>query len=188
MTEEQYERWKDFARRMVNVAVGPRKRSPSRKTVRENIDFFFLCRMEPCDEWKRVRDWDYTDDEDRYATMCVSSHISDLGENFIPNYWSLGHEEYERAVEQWIGPVSCCLRAGLDVAVSPSAGVAGFTAGDLRAMYSEGVPDWIKQFFSPPRELTELIPSNIDGIYLPGESRTEARTFDQLPDTEPVWL
>jgi len=29
------------------------------------------------------------------------------------------------------------------MAVSPSAGVLGFTAGELRKMYPEGVPDWV---------------------------------------------
>jgi hypothetical protein len=82
VTKTQYERWKDFSRRMVIIAVGPRKRAPSRQTVRENIDFFFECRMDPYDEWKRVKDWDYTESgpDERYA-MCVSSHISDLAEH-----------------------------------------------------------------------------------------------------------
>lgn len=49
--------------------------------------------------------------------------------------------------DQWLGPVSCCVRAGLDIACEPSAGVAGFTVGDLRAMYPEGIPDWIHDVY-----------------------------------------
>ena len=32
----------------------------------------------------------------------------------------------------------------LDVASEPSAGVVGFTVGDLRKMYPEGIPQWIQ--------------------------------------------
>lgn len=153
MTQEQYERWKDFARRMVNVAVSSRKRSPSRADVLGNIDFFFECRMDPNEEWSRVRDWDHTekkaDARDRSGPMCPGDHISDLTEHFIPNYWSLSDSEsqYEKAYERFVSPVACCVRAGLDVACAPSAGVIGFTVGDIRSMYPEGVPAWIAAFF-----------------------------------------
>lgn len=193
MTKQQYERWKDFARRMVNVAVSARKRAPSRQTVRENIDFFFECRMDPYEEWRRVKDWDRTEpkpDGDRHYAMCVSSHITDLAEHFIPGYWSINDSEaaYARAEARWVNPISCCVRAGLDIAVAPSAGVAGFTVGDLRAMYPKGVPAWIKTHFAPPYKLMALHKTNFDGILAPGKVRVERRWFDKLPDSEPVWL
>ncbi len=50
--------------------------------------------------------------------------------------------------DQWGGPVHCCIRAGLDMAANPSGGVVGFTIGDLRKMYPEGVPEWV----CPPDE------------------------------------
>ena len=50
---------------------------------------------------------------------------------------------YEQWEDQWGSPVSCCIRAGLDTAVAPSGGVVGFTIGDLRKMYPEGVPEWV---------------------------------------------
>lgn len=53
----------------------------------------------------------------------------------------------EKHGEQWddqfAGPVHCCIRAGLDLASAPSAGVAGFTCGHIRRMYPEGVPEWV---------------------------------------------
>lgn len=58
--------------------------------------------------------------------------------------------------EQWGGPVRCCIRAGMDLASSPSAGVVGFTACDLRRMYPEGIPDWINQFFDGDGEPVDL--------------------------------
>ncbi len=60
MTQEQYDRWQDFARRMVPIAVSARKRAPSRADTLEIIEFFFKCRMEP-DEWQRVVNWDHTE-------------------------------------------------------------------------------------------------------------------------------
>jgi hypothetical protein len=50
--------------------------------------------------------------------------------------------------EQWISPVRCCIRAGLDVASNPSRyGVVGFTIGDIRKMYPQGIPQWIADQF-----------------------------------------
>lgn len=193
MTREQYERWKDFSRRMVAVAVSHRKRVPSRAMVLESIDFFFDCRMEP-DVWQRVRDWDHTEPTEKERSqwprcaMSVSSHIDDLEEEFIPGYWSLDTDrQFELARERWVDPVHRCIRAGLDVAVAPSAGVAGFTAGDIRAMYPEGVPEWVSSFFKPGL-VHDLAPTTISGIYLPVNERFDERPFHDLPDSEPVWL
>lgn len=178
MTELQYERWKDFARRMVNVAVSARKRSPSRSHTLEIIEFFFECRMEP-DEWKRVRSWDRTESEtesepgERWP-MCVGSHISDITEYHVPGYWILPEgERGERIIERWMGPATCCIRAGLDMASEPSAGVVGFTAGDLRRMYPEGVPEWI---FPPGERLHYWLTDKLNG------------TFAELPDDAGIVL
>lgn len=194
MTLEQYERWKDFARRMVNVVIGPRRRAPSRADVLENIEFFFECRMEP-DEWQRVEDWDYTkpteDEKARWpgSCMCVGDHITDLEAYFIPGYWGLIDEEakYQKASTRFRDPVAICVRAGLDIAVSPSAGVCGYSAGDIRKMYPEGVPDWVKVFFKPS-ETVAMHPTNIEGIYVPEVTGFDERTFDEFPDEQAVWL
>jgi hypothetical protein len=193
MTSEQYDRWKDFTLRMVNVAVGARKRAPSRADVRANIEFFFECRMEP-ETWRHVRDWDRTEDwiDDagrKHHDYCPADHIADLAEHFIPNYWAIVNSQsrYERERERWVDPVSCCVRAGLDVAVAPSAGVCGFTAGDVRAMYPEGAPSWLKAFFAPG-DVIALYPTRIEGIFIPKVTGFDNRTFDELPDAEPVWL
>ena len=53
--------------------------------------------------------------------------------------------------ERYYNPVTCCVRAGLDMTAQPSAGVLGFTAGDMRGMYPAGVPDWL---FPPGEHLT----------------------------------
>jgi len=76
--------------------------------------------------------------------MCVGDMCSEHSESWNPYYWSgLSDDQHEKHQEQFCGPVTCCIRAGLDMAVAPSGGVLGFTAGDIRRMYPEGVPDWI---------------------------------------------
>ncbi len=82
---------------------------------------------------------------------------------------------YEQWDEQWGGPVCCCIRAGLDMACSPSMGVMGFTAGDIRRMYPEGVPEWI---FKPDEKL----------VYSFTDPVVENGTFAELPDSAGVLL
>ncbi len=81
----------------------------------------------------------------RYAQpYCVGDMCSESSESWNPYYWAdLSDEQWEKRQEQFCNPVTCCLRAGLDMAVSSSGGVLGYTAGDLRKMYPEGVPDWV---------------------------------------------
>lgn len=188
MTKLQYERWQDFARRMVPIAVSARAKAPSRAATLEIIEFYFECRMDEGEEWQRVKDWDNTASENGHYGMTAGGHISDIAEHFVPGYWSLPDgESGDAKIEKWIGPATCCIRAGLDVAVSPSAGVAGFTAGDIRRMYPEGVPDWVERFFDDHEEF------EVTGV-VPGVGFTEKPTgrksppFAALADKDHVWL
>lgn len=174
MTPEQYDRWKDCARRMVPVAVGARKRSPSRAHTLEIIDFFFECRMDP-DEWQRVVSWDYTESKpgSNSCSMCVSDHLSDIAEYHVPGYWSLPDgEKGDDKIEQWMGPATCCIRASLGMAIDggSGAGVVGFTAGDVRSMFPEGVPDWA---FPPDERLHYWLTDKVNGTFreLPNDAQ-----------------
>jgi hypothetical protein len=69
---------------------------------------------------------------------------------------------YEQWDDQWGGPVRCCIRAGLDCASAPSAGVIGFTKGDLLEMYPEGVPDWV---FPPDEQLGYWLSDELNGTF-----------------------
>lgn len=80
---------------------------------------------------------------------------------------------YDQWDEQWGGPVRCCIRAGLDCASAPSGGVVGFTAGDIRAMYPDGVPAWV---FPPDEHLHYWLSDEVNG------------TFAELPDAAGVVL
>jgi hypothetical protein len=62
--------------------------------------------------------------------------------------WDTDDKIIEALVERYGNPVSCCIRAGLDMASAPSGGVLGYTVGDLRRMYDGGpIPEWIAKAF-----------------------------------------
>jgi hypothetical protein len=73
---------------------------------------------------------------DREGRDLISDYIREI-------YSDREHDATMRREDQWYGPVRCCLRAGLDLASAPSAGVVGFTAGDLFNMYPDGLPEWL---------------------------------------------
>ena len=218
MTQEQFERWRDFASRMANTCFRTRRR-PNALWIKDVVADWFDRFDEadiPC-----VVDWDnssvypegnprrgragwlsYCDCDGRRSQapdpQCEECHgrgvhyallgalcVGDMVSGFLDDYRGeaprcracndsqgqaysgadcrcedidqLFREQWD---DQWGGPVCCCIRAGLDCASAPSAGVVGFTAGDLRAMYPEGVPAWVMPpdeklmyaFSNPPRE------------------------------------
>ena len=142
MTLEEYERWKDFACRMA-LHGWPRARvpKPSAERVLGWVEQWFGWAPDAAN----VTDWDHSREG-----PCVGDEVDDwLWEMNPYAYWpddppSL-RKKYEAWDEKWGDRVRSCLRAGLDLAASPSAGVWGFTADDLRRMYPEGVPDWVKR-------------------------------------------
>lgn len=151
MTPEQYERWKDFALRMAGQAF-PDATEARRAKITESITGFFS--WYDGEDVSEIVDWD---NGPSYIGDQVSSHLS--------NHY---HERetrngYEPRGNKFENQVSCCIRAGLDCASSPSGGVLGFTVGDLRRMYPEGVPDWVTDGYEPP--ITEDTPGSI-GVWL----------------------
>jgi hypothetical protein len=192
MTAEQYRHWYTFALRMAHrgfVAKGgrrlPRK---SRRFVADCVKDFFRSlrddmRYDPT-LLGRIHSWDETDDHptkrDRYGRAPFGPYVCDmvagLDENWNPHYWSRSDSKYEDWDEYWGSRIRCCLRAGLDLASEPSAGVAGFTAGDLRRMYRGQVPAWLADGFytgSPFEPLPE---------------DAEPSDFATVPDEAGVWL
>lgn len=162
MNAEQYERWADFARRMARTHYGKRSRgrqvgrqyvrAASPEWIAESVE---IVLRECLPKMDRIEDWDGNGDDmngRRRGLVCVSDLFCDV------IYWGEALDEepemhdangdgptaaWEAWEEMWAQPVNCCVRAGLDLAGSPSAGVVGFTVGDLRRMYPEGIPSWI---------------------------------------------
>lgn len=145
MTRKQFRRMKVFALRMTNVAIGNRWR----KVVREHVEAVIDCRMEWCME--HIIDWD------NGARDPETRRYWEGGGDIVRSYlWDHNLElEKERrdgsveVVDTGIGiAVSCCVRAGMDMATEPSGGVLGFTVGDLRRMWRRRMlPKWVTDFF-----------------------------------------
>lgn len=103
---------------------------------------------------------------------CVGDMCSEMSGRWNPYYWAdLSDEEHEKRQEQFCEPITCCIRAGLDMAVSPSGGVLGFTAGDLRKMYPEGVPEWVTG--GPDKRWNYWLTDKVNGTF--SEMQNEAR-------------
>jgi hypothetical protein len=111
-------------------------------------DFFSWCRAMEC--WEDMTDWDGN------GGVCVDTEVRESFDSLRPD-----DEECDDCPKNPFNQIVCCIRAGFDVAVKPSGGVVGFTAGDVREMWDNKVPDWVKAFW--------------DG-------------FDEIPDDEDVWL
>lgn len=181
---EQRDRFFDMARRLART-WRKRRTKITGKWIEEAVDNFISGLDE---DWLvRVRDWDHTDpvdDEPCIGYMCdvfaewktdyIYYSVCDLATEKerrrlekLREYGPHNVEEdlKNRIVDRWALPVACCVRAALDCAAGPSAGVFGFTAGDLRRAYPDGVPEWIA-----------------------GVVSTSTGTFNELPDAAPVWM
>lgn len=155
MTPEQFDNWKDFAYRMARAGFDGI--TPARKTrIEDELDAFFSWRSRDDQETAEIVDWDSGP-----AFVCDSVQ-SALSRHDHSRYNDRTGIERDCG-NKFYGQVSCCIRAGLDMASAPSAGVIGFTVGDLRRMYPEGNPPWVVADFEP-------------------------KITDQTPDEAEVWL
>lgn len=151
MTELQFERWQDFAMRMARKCYADSWR-PSCSWIVGKVAQFFEGIEDDKEFILSIINWDHSEGEGYGVGDRLSTDIDDCGpgldneEAFTLVYGIerdvLAWEQYNA---QWLGPVNCCVRAGLDLASEPSMGVIGFTVGDIRKMYPAGVPDWIAQ-------------------------------------------
>lgn len=139
MTPLQYRRWYDFARRMAlrTMDVTPSRRAKIAKEIRHVL--WILENNAP-----EIVSWDgpgcYVCDE-------VDRILYDRGHSDERQFKNGNFEQVENRFKN---QVTCCIRAALDVALTPSAGVLGWTVGDLRRMYPLGLPAWVAAYFVEP--------------------------------------
>lgn len=153
MVPEQYDRWKDFSMRMARHAF-PDATEARREKIASNIEGFFS--WYDGTDVSEIVDWD---NGPAYIGDAVTDH---LNRHLHYRYKERTGEEVERG-NRFANQVSCCIRAGLDLASSPSGGVLGFTVGDLRRMYPEGLPGWVIEGYEPP--ITAETPDDM-GVWL----------------------
>ena len=143
MTRQQYRRWYDFARRMA-LRGFPDATLARRAKIAKEVRHVLWC-LE--DDVPSIIDWDASPAYvgDRVAEILDPRHYHER---------ELAGGRIEPRGNRFHDQVQCCIRAGLDVASVPSAGVLGFTVGDLRRMYPLGLPGWIAGFFTKPGPIT----------------------------------
>ena len=215
MTQEQYRRWKNFSMRMAwrGFRLPRKSRQKVAGFVKEffrtlDHDYFRINETLPvvidpkfgmdfadhASEFLRDRivDWDHTESHptwrDDHGHSTNGPYICDIVsmemEHWNPHYY--GDDcRYRRWDELWGDRIRCCIRAGVDMAVSPSMGVMGFTAGDLRRMYRGKVPSWIMG--DEPLEVQHW-DGVVPGVGLvPGKRELNGK-FEDVSDDAEIWL
>lgn len=198
MTREQYDRWKDFALRMARTCFR-RRRKPTPKQIVEMVDEFFEWMESGCHAGEftiylpTIQDWDHCTEwpeegQRRYGRWPepICDFVSCMAEHWIPGYWGIDDDKYEDVRDKWMGPATSCIRAGLDLAAAPSAGVVGFTAGDIRRMYPEGVPDWIARQWDDAEMIG--VEAVVPGVGFIPKVTGKSPRFEDIADDQGVWL
>ena len=145
MNALQLERWNQVS---LGLARSYTDLTPARKAK-------LLAAVEDCIEWvvcnglETVEDWDAAVYENgQLVEYSASTRVDDY-------LWD-NRYEFERENKHGVEVVrgrfgdmlTSCVRAGFDMAVSPSAGVVGFTVGNLRDIFDGAIPDWIADQFA----------------------------------------
>jgi hypothetical protein len=173
VTSEQYERWLDFSTRMARTYPG--RSSAFRKDIEGHVRAFIESHCRGGEDIADVIGWDRGENRCGYVTDHFETWWWDglrFWENAPRDYYESGRDgepaAFRRWQERWVTPINCCVRAGLDVASSPSAGVLGFNVGDLKRMYPEGIPAWVSEGYADkdgkPVDLNAR--DNNDGVWL----------------------
>jgi hypothetical protein len=140
MSPKQYERW---LRLSVGLArsgfqgITRKRRARLVFEVRNAIDWIVCNGL----EW--FEDWD-SDKGDGSVSSRLDNWLYDNGHK--SEHYRTDREKGNTFSNQ----IACCVRAGLDVAVAPSAGVIAFDVGDLQRACRGRIPDWVRNFFHPP--------------------------------------
>lgn len=163
MNALQYERWKELSTGLARGygALTPQRRKRLQEEVENCIDWVV------CNGLDTIEDWDSSvrGDGNLYYEAAGTR---------VDDYLWQHRYEFERAhrkggVELVRGRfgdmLSACVRAGFDMAVAPSAGVIGFTVGDLRDVFGGSIPDWIADQFGENKSALLAADRN-EGVWL----------------------
>ena len=159
----QYERWKALS---IGVARSYGALTPRRHKL-------LLEEVENCIDWVVCNGLDTVDDWDSSVRINERLYYESAGTRVDDFLWQHRYEferEYRNGeVELMRGRfgdmLSACVRAGFDMAVAPSAGVIGFTVGNLRDVFDGNIPDWIAERFAENRDAL-LAAGRDEGVWL----------------------
>lgn len=161
MNAEQLERWNHLS---LGLARSHTDLTPARKEK-------LLATVEDCIDWvvcnglETVVDWDASVEIDGVRYGCAGTRVNEY-------LWD-NRYEFERENKHGVEVVrgrfgdmlSACVRAGFDMAVSPSGGVIGFTVGNLRDIFDGTIPDWIADQFAENKSAL-LSAGRDEGVWL----------------------
>lgn len=155
MTEQQYQNWIQFSPGLVESYTLTEKRKAK---ILEEID---CCINYIVDKYKdQITDWDKAVYDEKHQCLHYGPGDS-MSEYLWDNRYTVEKEDRKGNCESVTGRfgqmLSACVRAGFDVAVAPSAGVLGFTLGDVRQIFKGTLPQWVKDFFENPETLDDCL-------------------------------
>lgn len=163
MNALQYDRWKALSSGLARSyeALTPRRRK------------LLLEEVENCIDWVVCNGLDTVEDWDGGVRVDGSPYYEAAGTRVDDYLWQHRYEferesrhgEVELVRGRFGDMLSACVRAGFDMAVAPSAGVIGFTVGDLRDACGGSIPDWIADRFGENRQALLEAERN-EGVWL----------------------
>lgn len=199
MTELQLKRWKQFSIRMAHHGWAglPRK---SRRYVSGMVkDYFREWLAISCEEDStllgRIESWDnnarHPEDNGTCGWACkhrdhlICDEVDEMIDKVAPDSYRRGWR-YRKWDDLWGVRLRCCLRAGIDLASSPSMGVMGFSAGDLRQMYPFGVPEWVSGGDEPWK--ANMINGIVPGVGFTMNQPILNGPFASIADNQQIWI
>lgn len=141
MTEQQYARWMRLSVGLARSGFQNITRKRRRRLVSEVSDAVDWI---ACNGIETIECWDSGPD---YVCDRMNTWLYDNGH--LHYRCSDDAERRNRFADH----VSCCVRAGFDIAVAPSAGVIAFNVGDLERACRGRIPKWVREWFDPPLPL-----------------------------------
>ena len=153
MTPKQYQRWLRLSIGLARSGfhgITRKRRARLVSEVWNAIDWI------ACNGIEEIEDWDGNKGE-----VYVCDRMSDW-------LYDNGHQHYYRDTSRERGnkfanQIGCCVRAGFDLAVAPSAGVIAFNVGDLQRACRGRISDWVRNYFNPPLPINA---AKTDGLWL----------------------
>ena len=147
MDQIQLDRWKQFS---LGLAKNAYPNITSRRRERLISEVENCIERVVCNDLSAINDWDSSEYRDgRLYEESAGTRVDDW---MWENRYVREIEDRKGRCEQVEGRfgtmIACCVRAGFDVAVSPSGGVLGYTVGDVRGIFDGDLPDWVKGFFT----------------------------------------
>jgi hypothetical protein len=135
MTAEQFERWKDVSLRFARHGWPGMTEARKNRLIGEVESFLENIESE---EYIGIKSWDQG-----------AGYVCDWFDEVFDVPWVYGcNDRYEEDNDwdqhsRFCAQLRCCLRIGIDLAAEPSAGVLGFTKGDLERCFDGQIPEWI---------------------------------------------